>query len=179
MYQNKRIILIAGDGGVGKDTVAKIISEISHLPYFHSTSWTAAKRMFECINNGGRLLYDLQPGQYGSVKECYDDRANHRKAWAEFISQINQDDQAALYKQCIEEGNQILTGIRKTRELQACYTQHIIDLSIFVCPQFGYRLHDLTMEYGPELCDIIVENPKTTDSEFKALRRKLTNLKWL
>lgn len=154
-------IAICGPGRCGKDTAAEFFRDKTHCRYKCSTSFTAAEYVYRYAMERNRLPY------YGNLLECYNDRRNHRRFWADTIEIMNKNDSAYLYRLHLKD-NDILTGVRKRREIIACYP--LIDLAIWIdkkdCPT------DPTQEYGPEMCDITVDNNSTIED----LHARLYNL---
>jgi hypothetical protein len=60
----------------------------------------------------------------------------------------------------------ILDGIRRRRELMACKNANIVGLSVWIdrpnCP-------DKSLDYGPEACELIIENHGTLDDFYNKL----------
>lgn len=168
MYNGKFIIHIAGPGKCGKDTIAQAISDVTGLGYKHSTSYGAAPLFYQAVRHGELQHEELDEYSYNSLEECYNARnsSQHmRKIWADFIDKINQPTGTELYKLCIDAGNNILTGIRKKKEMQACIEHGIIDLNIWICNNMRTQNEDCTQEYGPELCDLILLNDMRESGE--------------
>lgn len=150
MSQNHRLkIAICGPGGSGKDTVAAWFRDNTKLTYRHSTSWMARELVFE--------EFKKKQIEYDDAEACYDDRANHRRFWADVIDAYNADDPARLYKDCVKVQD-IITGIRKKREFLAAQRGGVFQLSIWVLSNMA--VDDATQEYGAEFCDVLIENHK-------------------
>lgn len=175
MYNGKFIIHIAGPGKCGKDTVAQAISDITGLGYKHSTSYGAAPFFYQAVLNGELEHEELDKHTYRDLEECYQARNESqymRTVWARFIDKMNERTGTELYKLCIENGNNILTGIRKKREMQACIDQGIIDLNVWICNSMRTQNEDCTQEYGPELCDFILLNDRRESGEHAKINVK-------
>lgn len=157
MYNNLPVIILAGDGGSGKDTVAEILSNKSGIPYTHSTSYAAAGKMWEEIKRGEHHPV-TNPFHYTNAEEWYAARSRHRRFWADWIDNYNKTSQSKcrLYTECVEQGNHILTGIRKAHELAAFISTGIPDITIWIDKPGTPR--DPTQEYGSEKCDLIFPN---------------------
>lgn len=153
-------ISISGHGQAGKDTLGRWIRDNTSLKYTKSTSAYVKTEMFEYMNRMGH--------GYRNEEDCYDDRINHRTAWADFIDEFNRTDPAALYKRCLADQD-ILTGLRRFREFQAVKDLKVIDLSIWV--HRPGNLVDPTQGYGPDLCDVTIIND--TISSFLARAKRL------
>lgn len=149
-----RRIAICGPGRSGKDASAEYISSITSLRYKSSTSWYATEYVMKRLAENGIT--------YRCLISCYNDRLNHRKEWARFIDEMNSNDPTYLYKECIKSQD-ILTGIRKRREIKAVKSEGLVDLVIWLdaskwCPP------DQTMEFGPEESHIVIDNNWDLDS---------------
>ena len=186
MYNGRFIIHIAGPGKCGKDTVAAALSDlVEDLRYKHSTSYTAAPFLYQAIQLGEFEHEELNEHTYKSLEECY--AARNESQRMRYIDKLNARTGTELYRLSIEKGNDILTGIRKVREITACIEQGIIDLNIWVCNGLNRQNEDVTQEYGPDMCDFIFLNEPIVDERLRlnTLRRKLTNivnvskLKWM
>ena len=182
MYNGRFIVHIAGPGRCGKDTVAAALSElVEDLRYKHSTSYTAAPFFYQAVRLGQFEHEDLNEHTYKSLEECFaarNESQRMRKIWAGYIDHLNARTGTELYRLSIDNGNDILTGIRKVREIVACTEQGIIDLNIWVCNGLRSQNEDSTQEYGPEVCDFIFLNEPIVDEKLRreTLRRKLLNI---
>jgi hypothetical protein len=165
VYNNEPVLLIVGDGGAGKDSVAVLIRDLVGIPYLHSTSYTAAMMMWQEItdwrlnklNDSSLSRFDWVPEETQSLKDFYLQRSDFRREWADWIREYNrQHENWGLYRQCCQEGNRLLTGIRKVSELEACQQRNLFDLILWVDRPGIPR--DPTQEYGPERADFILRN---------------------
>lgn len=143
-------IAICGPGGCGKDTAASIISKVWGLKYTHSTSYQAREYVFKAFEK-------LNPGKYANAKAAHADRINNREFWAKAIDEYNHIDAARLYREHLASGQEILTGIRKSREFSACRAENLFDIAIWI-HRPGFESTDKTQEYGWEDCDMILLN---------------------
>jgi hypothetical protein len=118
----KKKICIIGHARHGKDTLAEIINR--RYGYKSESSSQAASRLF---------LYDALKGKYGynTPEECFEDRVNHRAEWFDMICEYNRNYPGQLASD-IMKSNDIYTGMRSNRELQACVNDGIFDLVIGV-----------------------------------------------
>lgn len=101
-------LFIIGEGGHGKDTFTEFLSEESGLG-FVSSSWFMADR----------VVFPALKDRYGytTVKQCFDDRRNHREEWYNIIAGANptgSELSSALFKEY-----PIYVGLRNKRELDA------------------------------------------------------------
>jgi len=173
MWDNKFVISISGHGECGKDTAAEMFHKHLKLPYQQSTSacvvdpwwdeiqagkWSASAKKQEQFEN-----IIIEPDYYATKQEFYDDRRNRRMDWVTYIEWFNWNYGGigvGLYARAVENGNQILTGIRRTAQFKRCL-ENIIDVAIWIDrPETPI---DESQEYGPELCDFIIQNDSTLE----------------
>jgi hypothetical protein len=114
---------------------------------------------------------------YGSVKECFDDRVNHRQEWFQAICDFNRADPAKLAKILLQD-NDIYCGMRSLKEFQS--SKGLFDTSIWVDASERHPLEPSNSnEMTLELADLVVDN----NSDLESLRRKLTEIckenKWI
>lgn len=190
-YNHRPVLVLAGDGGSGKDTVAEMINQSFAIPYRHSTSYAAAKPMWNQVSEGlfdplHRQRYgldcpyhemahmEMKASQFKSLEDFYTRRVSHRRFWAMWIDCYNlaSPTKCQLYLDAVQQGNHILTGIRKLHELQAFISTGIPDLIIWV-ERPGIN-RDITQEYGPEWCELTIRN----DNNLIRLKEKVGKLYW-
>ena len=153
---------ISGVGESGKDTAAAWFGEHTNLRYVGSTSYCAADIVFKRFGN-----------KYTSILECYNDRRNCRDDWVKYIDEINSIDKACLYKHCLNVQD-ILTGVRRSEELQAVKESCNIDLFIWI-DRPGFADH--TMMYDASSCDITILNDGNLSQFYHKLKRLAKVLK--
>lgn len=147
---NDRRIAICGPGRAGKDTAAKFFAEVTSLRYINSTSYAAVEYVRQRFAEEKGILFD-------SDLDCYNERFKSRVYWAQKIDEMNSVDPTTLYKKCLEYQD-ILTGIRKKREIKACRTDGVVDLVIWLERPGISVSSDPTQEFGPEECDVTIFN---------------------
>jgi len=138
-------IAISGHGECGKDTVSQMLAELFGLKYDRSTSEFSASLVYK------HYLRDSYP----DFQSAWDDRRNHRELWGKAIAELNGSSKCEIYKMMIED-NEILNGIRRREELMAAKEAGLIDMIIWV-NRDGTPV-DSTLDYGPEDCDLVVDN---------------------
>lgn len=118
----KQKLLIIGHGRHGKDTVAKMIGDLTGMS-FKSSSEMAAQI----------FIYDELKGKYGykSFVECFEDRHNHRQEWYELIRDYNNPDKAKLAKEILKY-NDMYVGMRDQDEIDKCVEDDVFDIIIGV-----------------------------------------------
>lgn len=152
-------LAIVGPGQSGKTTAARWLADHTPLRYVESTSAAAAKVV---------CSHPLMRDRYRSLEECYADRRNHRQQWRDIILEHNQPDGLRLYREMAAE-NDILDGIRDARELQACRDAGLVDAVIWIERDAPV---DVSLGFGPEAADYVVDN----DGTFQELYRQLGEL---
>jgi hypothetical protein len=185
MYDDKFVLSISGDGECGKDTAAEFFSRHLNINYIHSTSYAVVDYWWEEIISGKwssdsikpecAKNVTIEPLDYKSKEELYEDRRNRRQDWVDYIHYYNNLDSSniKLYKESIIQGNQILTGIRRRQQFLDCLK--IIDYSIWMVRPNNKI--DSTSEYGSELCDEILLNDGTVQEleyKIKEICKKIT-----
>ena len=112
-------LLINGHGQHGKDTVGELLAE-RHGYTITNASMIFAKYLMDTV---------LPTGWYSSVQECYDDRSNHRDGWYEAVRKHNYNDEMALVKKALAQG-EIYCGLRRSTEFKV--SPELFDYSIWV-----------------------------------------------
>jgi hypothetical protein len=151
-------LAICGPGQAGKDTVAEWLRDHTCFTYHQSTSQAAAELIFN-TTWGSR---------YADIDECFADRRNHRKRWADTIWKYNEPDGLTLYRNMVK-ANDILNGIRKAAELKACVDNGLVDLSIWIDRPGTIEVGSMTLTSSD--CDIILPNHGTLEVLFLKLSR--------
>lgn len=116
-----RKFLIIGDARHGKDTVADIITERYGIQSTSSSEFAAHRVMMP--------YFDLIGRSYESVKECFDDRSNHRAEWYIQIAAYNSPKKDKLASEIMAISD-IYVGMRCPIELEA--TRYLFDHTIWV-----------------------------------------------
>lgn len=138
-------LMICGHGRHGKDTVADYFCRFADMKKI-SSSWAVAKLFFE------------SSGEYENVAECYEDRANRRSDWHDFIKAYNTPDLAKLARE-IYRTSDIYVGIRSAEEFFACREEGLFDLSIWVDGSKRHPPESLdSNRIAPWMCDIVLDN---------------------
>ena len=135
------ILGIMGPGRSGKDEAAEWFVKNRGLRYSGTTSVAISKRVAE--------LEDI------SFEEAHSVRHERREYWRWLGDQMREDDPAALAR-IVREGSDMLVGVRAKVELKQVRKEKLCDLIIWI-DRPGIPI-DPTIEFGPELCDIIIPN---------------------
>lgn len=114
-------LLIIGDARHGKDTVAEIIHDFYGLNFI-SSSWYAAARVM-------MPYYDSVGRPYGTVRECFEDRSNHRAEWFVQIECYSSQDPGRLTKEILDSSD-VYVGMRSPKDYAA--TKDLFDHIIWV-----------------------------------------------
>ncbi len=149
----KLVLGVGGIGESGKDFFGEIMRDHTTVRYLMGTSAYFSVVAYELW---GKCYYK-------SADECWSDRRNHRKKWASLMDEYNRNDPAQLYKDCLAEQD-ILSGVRRRHEFQACKDAGLCDLWIWI--DRSNAPLDPTQEYGPDDCDITISNNGSKE-EFK------------
>ena len=145
-------LMIIGFARHGKDTVAEILHDEFGMT-FQSSSWAAAEKVVRPYLAARGITYD-------SVEDCFEDRVNHRKHWADAINEYNRDDPARLAGE-IYETSDIYVGIRSFTEYLAA--KRYIDCTIAVDAYPRLDRKDSTFNIPLRMADLHVDNSGTPD----------------
>lgn len=157
-------ILIIGHARHGKGTVCKFLNK--HFDFLYEGSSEAAARLF---------IYDTFKNKYGynSIKECYEDRVNHRAEWYNLIKDYNKYDKARLAKDILRDSS-IYEGMRSHKEINECKRQNLFSLIIGVYdprkPEEDKSSFDIDLW---EESDLVIPNAEG----LKELEKKVLKLK--
>lgn len=146
-------IMVVGNGGSGKDTFAKFLSEADPLNFIYNEQ-TATTSFHISL-----FLYHLHNvWKTGiSLDEFHNTRRDLRKLWfltGEYI--LARDGEAALVKMCLGAGNNIVTGVRTDEEVKAAKKLGIIDYVVEVQRDFVPEDPTYSVEY--ESIDVFIDN---------------------
>lgn len=114
-------IAIMGHARHGKDSAAKILCNLMKKPEHIEGSFILCERFIYPMV--GHLM------GYKSIRQCWNDRDNHRALWYEMIKAINHTD-AKRAANTVFDVQTIYTGIRTYKEYHAI--KHDLDACIWV-----------------------------------------------
>lgn len=138
-----------GYGRHGKDTVADLLRDHYGLKIVSSSYFVAEKAVYP-------VLKDIY--KYSSLRECYDDRHNHRQEWFEAIIAYNNP----LYKMSEEifKENDVYVGIRNHHEFYAAKEAKLFDFAIWVDASIrvGTKESNSSCTVRPYMADFIFDN---------------------
>lgn len=158
-------IFITGPGRHGKDTVSQLFCDNLGLRFSSSSMFVAERAVRPHLEEHHGLVYS-------TLKECYDDRVNHRTKWRYAIAEYCKHDLQRVAKE-IFALHDIYCGIRRREEFLA--SRHMADLSIYVDASERVLGPDLSLDIKPKDCTFTLDN-NGTQSE---LVKKVSDLCWL
>jgi hypothetical protein len=145
-------IMLLGHGRGGKDTVADILKDELGLNACSSSWFCAEKFIFEALRH--TLGYE-------TVKECFEDRFNHRAAWFGLIKSYNAKDPGRLAREIFAE-NDIYVGIRSNVEFECAKAEGLFDLAIWVDASTRNPLEDgSSFDIDLSKADFVIDNNGT------------------
>lgn len=145
-------LLIIGHGRHGKDTVAEILRDYYGAKFVSSSLFVARECLWE---KWGRL-------NYCCISEMYEDRHNHRKKWADMVTEYNYPDRTRTFRGMLDQGNNVYVGMRMLGEYLACKHEGLISRTIWVDRHKYLPPEPLdSMNLWPGLADHIVNNNGT------------------
>ncbi len=163
MSEKNISICILGHCRHGKDTMAEILNEEFGLTY--KSSSMAAAEIF--IFNVLKYKY-----KYKTLKDCFEDRVNHRAEWHKLICDYNKNDKAKLAKDILNISN-CYVGMRDTEEINECIKQGLFDLIIWVDASKRLPMEDSSSFNIDQSCaDIIIEN----NYDYESFKSKVIRL---
>lgn len=156
-------ILIIGEMRQGKDTLAELLNE-----YFGMTFKSSSEMANELF------IYDELKQKYGynSIKECFEDRVNHRQKWYLMICDYNMEDKARLSKDIINN-HDCYVGMRDIEEFEA--SKDLFDLIIWVDASKRVKMVDSTNKISINEAHIVLTNNGTFE-EFKSKSKVIGNI---
>ncbi|MGR5365844.1 hypothetical protein [Photobacterium damselae] len=148
-------IIITGYAEHGKDTACEYLYKKFGIT-FESSSHTACELF---------LFDDLKKEHgYKTFDECYEDRRNHRKLWADKISEFNRINGLDALGKVIFERVDCYNGIRKLAELNALKSSGLVDLVIWLDASERMPPESIeSMDIPPNVADITISNNGSID----------------
>lgn len=141
------MIAVCGHGRHGKCEASRFLAGLAGLRYVQSTSEAAASKVYELWGRD----------RYHNEIECWRDRHNHRETWAELIWNYNGPEGTRLYRDMRAE-NDIIDGIRRASELQACVDSGIVGYTVWVDASRRVGTEDPSNEIRREDCQYVIDN---------------------
>lgn len=150
---------IGGMGRAGKDTAGEYLCARTEMIYPISASWQVLPAIATMI---------------GIPKEqAWDERHQHREFWIAACHAFREPDYGMLVRMCLGAGD-VAVGIRGRLELDAVIRQGIIRLMLWI--DRPGTPNDITVEYGPGDCDLVIPNTGTHRDLYRKLDKLLTVL---
>lgn len=160
-------LLIVGYGRHGKDTVAEYLCK-KHILEFQSSSMHCAER----------VVFPALKDMYGyeTIKECFEDRANHRREWYELISEYCKDDLARIGREIFAVSD-IYCGLRNKREFHAIKNNGLFDYAIWVDRSDYLPPEDKSSNtIEPWMADFVIDNNGTLEQLYRNIDDLYRNL---
>jgi hypothetical protein len=152
-----KTICLLGAGRSGKDTAGEYLELVTGLKFAGTTSLYLARHMGEKLGL--------------SAEEAY--RRRHesnemRTAWYNGGNELRLAGPSTLARRALEVGP-ITGGLRDDAEVKACQAEGLFDLYVWVAN--GRVAWDPTIKFGPEVCDVIIENHGSLADFYRKLDR--------
>lgn len=152
-------ILFVGYGRAGKDEAAFYVSSKTRLRYAGSFSWAALPHMANFLG--------LHP------QVAWDTRSKHRETWKNELDQLRKQDQCFLARKVLATG-EVTAGLRDKAEIDAVKAEKLFDHILWIHRR-GIPV-DPTVTFGPEDCDLELENHGTLEEFHAALDKLIVQL---
>lgn len=161
-------VIILGHARHGKDTVCEMLRDDYGFNFQSSSQWAAEHIMIPHFHERGII--------YASVKECYEDRVNHRSEWFDAITAFNTPDLTALGK-AIFEDNDVYCGIRNAREFHALKNAGVFDYAIWVDrSMYAPPESGLSCTVEPWMADFVLDNNGSLEDLDQRLDELMTTI---
>lgn len=146
---DKPKIIVLGDAEHGKDAACEILEAEHGFRFTSSSVFCSEKVVYPVL----APLYG-----YGTVRECFDDRRDHRTEWYDLIMEYNREDPAKLVKEMFVE-HDVYCGLRNSRELHSARNQGIVDFVLWVdASHIRPRESRDSNTVEPWMADFVVDN---------------------
>lgn len=146
-------ICFCGPSESGKDESAHYLAAHTNLTYAGSTSIFLAPFVAEKLGL--------------SVEEAFARRHEDRKFWYDLGNRLRNEDPGVLARKALAAGD-ILAGFRDREEIHWLKQRNLVDLFVWIDRPVD---PDPTQKYGPEECDIVIQNHGTLAEFYPRLRR--------
>lgn len=150
-------ILFLGHGRCGKDHACEYVSHHTGLINAGTCSKYLCKYVAQSLG-----VTEL---------EAYENRHANRVYWFEFANNMRKNDPTILVREMLREGD-VGGGIRGKEEILETRRLNLADLIVWIDRDVPV---DPTMEYGPEMADIVIQNYWGID-EYEQRLNKLCKL---
>lgn len=133
-------LAICGPARSGKDEAAIWLAANTSLRYSLSTS---------------QVIAPVAARHLGlSVEAAFAQRHQDRMLWRRLGDGLRRSDTAYLARQTLIDGD-LCVGIRSRLEIEAVRAEKLVDLVIWIARTVPT---DPTLQYGPEMADIVIQN---------------------
>lgn len=188
MMETQLAAVVVGKGRSGKDTFARALAQAIGVRKPTSSSKFAAPYLWSQVRDQPSSIemtpmedhptvLELKSEDYADFTEFYDDRKNHRQAWAQWIDDFNRPDALNLYRRMVKAKESILVGVRRQREFNAILEELNPVVTIWI-DKDGLS-EDPSCEISPDCCDLVIRNNRTRDDlarKAKLLSRLITSV---
>ncbi len=147
-------ILLVGYGEVGKDDGLIYLSGITGLCNGGTTSKYLAKYVAQKLG--------CDP------VTAYASRRENREFWYQVGRELRESDPGALLRDALAVGP-LVAGVRDFEEIIAARRFNLVDLIVWI--ENITKPVDPTVKFGPEHCDVIIQNNASLDEYHEKLRR--------
>jgi hypothetical protein len=101
-----------------------------------------------------------------TVEAAFPLRHRDRALWFKVGNDLRRHDPARLVREAIKDGD-IVQGLRNADEVIASRAEGLVDLFLWIHRDVAI---DPTMTFGPDLCDLIIENNQSLEDFYRKLR---------
>lgn len=147
-------ILLVGYGRAGKDEGLNYLAALTRLRNAGCTSVYLAKYVARELGI--------------SESEAYQTRHQRRDEWYRIGNELRANDPGILLREALANGP-LTGGVRDLEEIVEARRCNLVDLIVWV--ENVLVPTDNTVKFGPEHCDVIVQNNGTLDEYQDKLRR--------
>lgn len=158
-------LLILGPGKHGKDTVAEKLAQGLSVKFASSSETANAICVFPTLS---------KKYGYETLKECFDDRQNHRVEWYELICEYNREDKTRLTREILRL-NDIYVGMRDDSELEN--SRPLFDLVLWVDASDRVKELDPSLHINMNDSDLIVGNNESPQLLYDKMEKLMYLLK--
>jgi hypothetical protein len=138
---DRKKVMVVGHSGAGKDTACLYLASITHLRFAGTTSLFLARHV------AARLGVSREQALRG--------RHANRNLWSRIGNEIRRRDPGLLIREALEHA-EITGGVRGIEEIQACRTERLVDLIVWVANDRVPK--SSTLKFDERDCDVVVEN---------------------
>jgi hypothetical protein len=151
-----------GMGRAGKDTACEWFRDHTPLRFVGSSSWSCKEYV--------AMRLDLP------VQEAWETRHQRRLEWKQLMDEYReQRGHSACVCKMLEDGNDLICGLRNRTEIVAARAEGLVDLFLWVDnPRVPV---DPTVDFTIEDCDLVIRNAGAYAEYYARLARLAATLK--